>query len=161
MFSPVAPTHPLTSSLRALSEFTLSRPELVEFKFHPYLRRAGLKKWTQDFNITHQAGIEPPTTQDANFDKMTDIGVSAVLLMYHVMGLVGGWSEEERCCGEEKREGETERQTRTSKTRLHQSVALIHIISIIRSERRFQIDSVLSYNMVVQGRLGKKSQTRG
>ena len=141
----------------------LSRSDLVEFKFHPCLRRAGLKKWTQDFNITHQGGIEPPTTQDANFDKMTDIGVSAVLLMYHVMGLVGGWSEEEaeRCCGEEKGEGKTERQTRRSKTHPHQSVALIHIISIIRSERTFQIDSVLSYNMVVQGRLGKKTQTRG
>ena len=96
------------------------------------------KKWTQDFNITHQGGIEPPTTQDANFDKMSDIGVSAVLLMYHVIGLVGGWSEEERCSsGEEKGEGKPERQTRTSKTRLYQSVALIHILSIIRSERTF------------------------
>ena len=92
---------------------------------------------------------------------MADIGVSAVLLMHHVMGLVGGWSEEERCSsGEEKGEGKTERQTRTSKTHLHQSVALIHVLSIIRSERTFQIDSVLSYNMVVQ-RLGKKTQTRG
>ena len=104
----------------------LSRSELVEFKFHPCLRRAGLKKWTQDFNITHQGGIEPPTTQDANFDKMTDIGVSAVLLMYHVMRLVGGWSEEaprsavvERRKGKERQKGRHARRKPASTNLLH------------------------------------------
>ena len=137
----------------------LSRSELVEFKFHPCLRREGLKKWTQDFNITHQGGIEPPTTQDANFDKMTDIGVSAVLLMYHVMGLVGGWSEEERCCHLWR--GEMGRKDRKADRHVENPPPPICILSIIRSERTFQIDSVLSYSMVVQSRLGKKTQTRG
>ena len=51
------------------------------------------------------------------------------------MLLSGGHRNLLRCHGEEKGEGKTERQTRTSKTRLHQSVALIRILSILTSDQ--------------------------